>query len=195
MSRSDTPTLPWVLPMYEYMRKHLRGYGTTSAAESNKLPPALLTRAAESGLAKLDEYYWKARDCQYNVIATRESDFCQSEINHSPLGTAVLHPQLGLRWFRKLGDDERVDRAKVLFEHAFGRYQAAILEERSKRPPPAATLKKSSSKFLDDVCMNEVKVPDATVTVVFQSEMERFLALGDQDDELEALEWWKVSCF
>lgn len=64
MSRAKTPTLPWVLPMYEHMLKHLRGY----VADTDQLPT--LRYAAGEGLAKLEGYYQKARGCQFNVIAT-----------------------------------------------------------------------------------------------------------------------------
>lgn len=67
MSRAGTPTLPWVLPMHEHMIKHLKSY----INDPNQ--PHRLTSAAEAGLKKLDEYYQKARDCQYNVIATHTS--------------------------------------------------------------------------------------------------------------------------
>jgi len=62
---SSTPTLPWVLPMYEYMRRHLQSYSTD-------LHNPLRT-TADAGLIKLNKYYFKARECQFNVIATSES--------------------------------------------------------------------------------------------------------------------------
>ncbi|KAJ6522341.1 hypothetical protein DFH09DRAFT_938405, partial [Mycena vulgaris] len=64
MSRSSTPTLPWVLPMYEMMLKHLRKW----QADDNSLRS--LRDAASAGLGKLEVYYSKARGCQLNVIAT-----------------------------------------------------------------------------------------------------------------------------
>ncbi|KAJ6483393.1 hypothetical protein C8R45DRAFT_871167, partial [Mycena sanguinolenta] len=63
MSRSSTPTLPWVLPMYEKMLTHLRR-DTTDVS---------LGLAAAAGLQKLETYYEKARGCQFNVIATLSS--------------------------------------------------------------------------------------------------------------------------
>ncbi|KAJ6558727.1 hypothetical protein B0H10DRAFT_1894392, partial [Mycena sp. CBHHK59/15] len=63
MSRSTTLTLPWVLPMYEKMLKHLR-----SCSNNESLLISLRT-AAEAGLGKLNTYYFKARECQLNVIA------------------------------------------------------------------------------------------------------------------------------
>ncbi|KAJ6505630.1 hypothetical protein DFH09DRAFT_828701, partial [Mycena vulgaris] len=64
MSKSTTPTLPWVLPMYEKMLKHLK-----STRDNVKILPSLRA-AVTAGLEKLNEYYEKARNCQFNVIAT-----------------------------------------------------------------------------------------------------------------------------
>lgn len=50
--------------MYEHMLKHLKGY----IEDRSQL--ATLRYAAGEGLTKLEEYYQKARGCQYNVIAT-----------------------------------------------------------------------------------------------------------------------------
>ncbi|KAJ6464225.1 hypothetical protein DFH09DRAFT_1489009, partial [Mycena vulgaris] len=71
ISKSSTPTLPWVLPMYEKMLVHLR-----STRDDEKILQPLRV-AASAGLEKLETYYAKARACQFNVIAT------------------VLHPSLG----------------------------------------------------------------------------------------------------
>lgn len=65
MSHSKTPTLPWVLPMYEHMDRHLKKH----IADDSQLP--LLRVAAVAGMQKLNKYHTMARDCQYNVIATR----------------------------------------------------------------------------------------------------------------------------
>lgn len=58
------PTLPWVLPMYEHMKTAL-----TSAIKAPATHPKI-ANAACAGLRKLDEYYIKADECQYNKIAT-----------------------------------------------------------------------------------------------------------------------------
>ncbi|KAJ7707181.1 hypothetical protein B0H16DRAFT_1242259, partial [Mycena metata] len=54
MSRSRTPTLPWVLPMYEYMRKHLK------KCQNDATLPAAVRGATEAATEKLEEYYSKA---------------------------------------------------------------------------------------------------------------------------------------
>lgn len=59
-----TPTLPWVLPMYEKMKKHL-----VSMQNSDTQLPQICT-AASAALAKLDKYYFKAVFNQYNIITT-----------------------------------------------------------------------------------------------------------------------------
>ncbi|KAJ7845222.1 hypothetical protein B0H14DRAFT_2358217 [Mycena olivaceomarginata] len=64
MSKSSTPTLPWVLPMYEKMLVHLR-----STRDDEKILRPLRV-AVSAGLEKLETYYSKARACQFNVIAT-----------------------------------------------------------------------------------------------------------------------------
>ncbi|KAJ7437005.1 hypothetical protein FB451DRAFT_1193532 [Mycena latifolia] len=103
MSRSSTRALPWVLPMYEMMLKHLR------KSEADTKLSGSLRQAATAGLKKLETYYAKARGCQFNVIAT------------------LLHPSLGMTWFRRLDahapTSERAAHAKVLFEHAYQSYK------------------------------------------------------------------------
>ncbi|KAF8130004.1 hypothetical protein K438DRAFT_1494987, partial [Mycena galopus ATCC 62051] len=54
MSRANTPTLPWVLPMYEHMLKHLK----THRDDNSMLTQ--LRAAAIAGLDKLEFYYEKA---------------------------------------------------------------------------------------------------------------------------------------
>ncbi|KAF7340416.1 Dimer-Tnp-hAT domain-containing protein [Mycena venus] len=66
MSCSGTPTLPFVLPMYETMMTSLQEH----AADRSLLRP--LQAAAIVGLAKLTVYYEKAKQCQFNVIATTD---------------------------------------------------------------------------------------------------------------------------
>ncbi|KAE9399170.1 hypothetical protein BT96DRAFT_745905, partial [Gymnopus androsaceus JB14] len=63
MSRTDTPTLPWVLPMYCRMEKHL-----TTVANSDL--PCSFHEAARAGLAKLDTYHKLAKGNQFCVVAT-----------------------------------------------------------------------------------------------------------------------------
>ena len=64
MSRANTPTLPWVLPMYEYMRKELDTHAT------NPCLPTNIREAIAAGISKLMEYYSLANKCQTNTLAT-----------------------------------------------------------------------------------------------------------------------------
>ncbi|KAJ7604918.1 hypothetical protein FB45DRAFT_1069775 [Roridomyces roridus] len=64
MSRAGTPTLPWVIPMYERMLRELK-----SNHDDSNLPDALRV-AVVAGLEKLETYYARALGCQFNIIAT-----------------------------------------------------------------------------------------------------------------------------
>ncbi|KDR65759.1 hypothetical protein GALMADRAFT_1362644 [Galerina marginata CBS 339.88] len=148
MSHSTTPTLPWVLPMYEHMDRHLQKH----IQDPNQLPA--LRAAAMSGLQKLNHYHSMARECQYNVIAT------------------ILHPYLGLLWFRKVDPASiRAEKAKILFQHAFARYEAAepVSEPITRQPAPTS----SFSSFIDDVSMADSNVENApsAPTITFLAEV------------------------
>ncbi|KAI1787148.1 hypothetical protein LXA43DRAFT_896683, partial [Ganoderma leucocontextum] len=67
MSRSCTPTLPYVLPMYEHMFKSLDMY-----ARDEKISPDI-RNAAAAGLRKLNEYYSLAKASQVTLLATSMS--------------------------------------------------------------------------------------------------------------------------
>ncbi|KAF8887995.1 hypothetical protein CPB85DRAFT_1441595 [Mucidula mucida] len=77
-----------------------------------------LSKAVEAGLEKLEKYYHPAWNNQYNVIAT------------------ILHPHFGLHWFYKVLT-ERGDKAKILFEHVFGQYQARFNTTETAEVPVA----------------------------------------------------------
>ncbi|KAH9833981.1 uncharacterized protein C8Q71DRAFT_711760, partial [Rhodofomes roseus] len=106
MSKQSMPTLPWVLPMFDHMKTAL-----TNVIASPSTKPALAV-AAQAGLTKLEQYYTKAKECQYNVIAT------------------------GI----KLGSEEKA-RAEVLFEHVFRKYELKLPKAADvpARPAPVAT--------------------------------------------------------
>ncbi|KAJ6566505.1 hypothetical protein B0H19DRAFT_711354 [Mycena capillaripes] len=132
MSKSSTPTLRWVLPMYEHMLKHLMA----NRDDENMLQT--LRVAAAAGLDKLNAYYKKARGCQFNVIAT------------------LLHPSLGLPWFGKLNiDKDQQNKATILFTDAFGSYKKIYDDEQAAQRAAAANSRprtRPGSSFLDDVC-------------------------------------------
>ncbi|KAJ7768113.1 hypothetical protein DFH07DRAFT_736483 [Mycena maculata] len=172
MSHSSTPTLPWVLPMYEGMRKHLQ------ASEGNA-KFGCLRMAAAAGLEKLEFYYSKASDSQLNIIAT------------------LLHPSLNITWFRKLDPEHRLtaERAQVLFEHAYESYRQIHANDEAPQPQAPARPSRSGTlrSFLDDICM--VDVPDVSKPeVVPVSELKRFWDAFNTkfDDPDGVLTWWKV---
>ncbi|KAJ7132014.1 hypothetical protein C8R44DRAFT_849642 [Mycena epipterygia] len=76
MSCLSTPMLPWVLPMYKGMLKHLQ------TSQDNKELPNSLHNTVTAGLIKLETYFLKAW-CQLNIIM------------------ALLHPSLVFRGFAK----------------------------------------------------------------------------------------------
>ncbi|KAJ7178861.1 hypothetical protein C8R43DRAFT_871631 [Mycena crocata] len=165
MSRAKTPTLPWVLPMYEHMLKNLKAH------RDDDLLLASLRTAASAGLEKLETYYQKAKGCQFNVVAT------------------MLHPYLGYSWFKKMGP-ERANNAKVLFEFVFESYKKthATLPVQTKKTP----LAKTSSSFLDDVSMLDVEEDDSAPQ---ESEFERFYVAcrtRGRGEPNNPLAWWKV---
>jgi hypothetical protein len=84
----------------------------------------------------------------------------------------VLHPSLGISWFRKVDCERKLDPtdplcaacAEVIFEHAYESYQQVsgdgdgLSQSRApvKRPQPGKL-----GSFLDDIRMGDV--PDVTV--------------------------------
>ncbi|KAF7305351.1 hypothetical protein HMN09_00787000 [Mycena chlorophos] len=78
MSQAGTPTLPWVLPLYEDMLDHLK-----QCRDDLKLPFQIRTGTA-AALGKLEHYYELAQKSQFNVVST------------------LLHPALGISHFVKM---------------------------------------------------------------------------------------------
>jgi len=105
----------------------------------------------------------------------------------------VLHPYLGISWFKKLGGS-RADQATIIFEHAFLGYKAA---EPPKSPPTPSNLAKSSttSSFLDDILMNDIPLSeDGSQAAEETTESKRFLDISvPRGDPNKPLLWWKVS--
>ncbi|KAF7358612.1 Dimer-Tnp-hAT domain-containing protein [Mycena sanguinolenta] len=165
MSKSSTPTLPWVIPMYENMLEHLRVH-----VEKNDLTLSL-REAASAGLVKLEQYYEKARRCQFNIIAT------------------ILHPSLGLSWFGKYGED-RKNHAKILFTHAYESYKKIYDNEKARAKPTQEPRPGQTSSFLANICAFDDDDMGKTST----SELDLFFAAfrthgrGSFDAPLL---WWK----
>ncbi|KAH9912012.1 ribonuclease H-like domain-containing protein [Fomitopsis serialis] len=166
MSKQSMPTLPWVLPMYAHMKTAL-----TDTITSPSTKP-MLAVAAQAGLSKLEQYYTKARECQYNVVAT------------------VCHPNLRVNWFSKLGSEEKL-RAEALFEHVFHEYEKKLPKatDAPARPAPVAT----PASFLD-LLSADVPDPEAQDGADVQdSEVVRWLRFeGGRGNPHDPLGWWKV---
>lgn len=184
MSQSKTPTSPWVIPVYEHMKNHL-----TKSSQNDVLPPSL-RYAASKGLEKLSKYYSKAMECPHLILATRELT-CKLLILTN--GIPVLHPHLGIRWFRKV-DPVRAEKAKVILEHAFNEYSHRYAPKIDPRPNTAPKRTASSNGFLDSLCLVDVEIDDSSISPTV-SELDRFMAidqhfgLGDRDYPLL---WWRV---
>ncbi|KAF7363114.1 Dimer-Tnp-hAT domain-containing protein [Mycena venus] len=171
MSRSGTPTLPFVLAMYETMMASLREH----AADESLLQS--LRVAATAGLTKLTVYYEKAKQCQFNVIAT------------------MLHPALGLAWFQKISP-ERAEHARILFEFVFDTYKRTADAKVQSSPPATqpSKLTQPPRSFLHTVCMVDVALPVNKV-LPLEPEFKRFYdaAVTYGSGKLDApLAWWKI---
>lgn len=100
MSKSGTPTLPWVIPCMQGLCDKL-----TAVANSSYTTPVLLRDACAAGITKLDKY----------VVPMKR--------NHSNIMATALHPVLRPRWFSKL-DDGAEAQAESLFRYVYARYAA-----------------------------------------------------------------------
>ncbi|TFY60202.1 hypothetical protein EVJ58_g5298, partial [Rhodofomes roseus] len=164
MSKGGMPTLPWVLPMYDNMQTALKETIATTTL------PAL-SKAAQAGLVKLEEYYAKAKECQYNVVAT------------------LCHPCLRSKWFKRLGVLEKV-KAEALFEHVFHEYE-------QKQPKRAEVQRKAQPNaphsFLDRLAaVSDDSEDDLAKADPKLSEMTRWLRFeGGKGHSYRPLDWWR----
>jgi hypothetical protein len=74
----------------------------------------------------------------------------------------VLHPHLGISWFRKLG----AETALIIFKNAFDQYH---LPQRTVTDPDISSTKPNATSdvemgFLDDICMADVDLADDEIT-------------------------------
>jgi hypothetical protein len=193
MSQSSTPTLPFVLPMYELMKN-----GLSAQANDPNLSPQLQLAAA-AGINKLNKYYPKAWSNQFNVLAT---GMCFTESNtviHNCF--LVLHPSLRTEWFRKMGDN-MATRAEVLFRHVAETYHANLTAESTTAEAtvggkPQQAPSQGDNSWLHDIC--DVDVPDVTsdsqksAAEKLQDEIRRYLRFeGGKGEINNPLLWWKV---
>ncbi|KAH9829928.1 uncharacterized protein C8Q71DRAFT_717528 [Rhodofomes roseus] len=182
MSKGGMPTLPWVLPMYDNMQTALKETIATTT-----LPT--LSKAAQAGLAKLEEYYAKAKECQYNVVAT--CMFAYPPVLNILMLSTVCHPCLRSKWFKRLGALEKV-KAEALFEHVFHEYE-------QKQPKRAEVQRKAQPNephsFLDRLAaISDDSEDDLAKADPKLSEMTRWLRFeGGKGHSYRPLDWWRVS--
>ncbi|KAI1797443.1 hypothetical protein LXA43DRAFT_877707 [Ganoderma leucocontextum] len=178
MSRSRTPTLPYVLPMYERMFKSLDAY-----ARDVKISPDI-RNAAAAGLRKLKEYYNLAKASQFTLLAT------------------MLHPSLRLKWLTSTYGDGYKDGYRALFEHVYNDY-ASSGEAQGQSAIPKPSQESSGDDFLSEVCAipeasdGDSVEPDGTsIASTAKDEVERYLrGEGSAASFHEPLRWWKVWAF
>ncbi|KAG2757096.1 hypothetical protein P692DRAFT_20373390 [Suillus brevipes Sb2] len=194
MSRSNTPTLPWAIPMYHCMQTALQ------SAASDKGINQKLQQACAVGLRKLRHYFRMAQRNHFNTLATSCVNF--SRFYYLLLSSCpaylVCHPVLRLEWFRNLGNDEYTQ-AKIIFERFIAEYELATPEVASATTHP---LPPSVSLDDDDYFLSSIinLRPDGkspiTSTVPIQSEFERYAILAQGAKDSNALNapliWWKV---
>ncbi|KAJ7891956.1 hypothetical protein B0H13DRAFT_2340354 [Mycena leptocephala] len=144
MSHSSTPTLPWVLPMYEAMLKHLR------SSKDNETMPEYLRTAAAVGLDKLEVYGVRLSIIIYRNMQVLFPRF-QQLISDAQL---VFHLSLGITWLRK-SELFSATRAQILFEHAYNSYQQIYASSESSQSQPRVKPSRPGTlgSFLDDIRM------------------------------------------
>ncbi|TFY61097.1 hypothetical protein EVJ58_g4726 [Rhodofomes roseus] len=163
MSMSRTPTLPYVLPMYEHMRTSLVDTIETTAERTVK-------RAAQAGLEKLMQYYEKARQNESCIIAT------------------ACHPALRLSWFNCLAPQHQV-KAISTFKKVYTKYEASTPTAQDVPLRPVAAAKSGSlmSRLSSNVELGSADQPPVL------SELQRWQAgEGGKGDPDFPLVWWKA---
>ncbi|TFY70017.1 hypothetical protein EVJ58_g118 [Rhodofomes roseus] len=133
MSMSRTPTLPYVLPMYEHMRTSLVDTIETTAERTVK-------RAAQAGLGKLMQYYEKALQNESCIIATA----------------------LRLSWFSCLAPQHQV-KATSTFKKVYAKYEASTPTAQDVPLRPVAAAKSGSlmSRLSSNVELGSADQPPA----------------------------------
>ncbi|KAF5365434.1 hypothetical protein D9758_010856 [Tetrapyrgos nigripes] len=169
MSRADTPTLPYVLPMYRKMEQKLMHV-------KNDPVLASFSEAIDAGIRKLDKYHQLAKSNQFYVVAT------------------VCHPSFRLNWFGKRSSTD-YQRAKILFEHVYESYVATA----PAGPNGTSPVKPKKSTASDDLVQSLVDdiVSDSDDGLPMSqdraaSKLERYLlGEGGRGDSMKPLDWWK----
>ncbi|KAJ3753352.1 ribonuclease H-like domain-containing protein, partial [Lentinula raphanica] len=179
MSRSDTPTIPYVLPMYRHMEVTLQELETDVALSFS------IQTAITVGLEKLAKYHELAKRNQFYIIAT------------------ICHPHFRLDWFKTSPADD-YNYAKTIFDTVYNEYKAAIPSRPSGVSPQQPTnmpsleasasfllrLKSTQSAVAGPVASNlqNIAPPEKTL-----SELERYVSgEGGEGEISKPLDWWRV---
>ncbi|KAJ2920749.1 hypothetical protein H1R20_g16345, partial [Candolleomyces eurysporus] len=195
LSSSKCPTIPFVLPIYDALEKHL------SAIIGNSQRYTFTVRTAVSiGKAKL---------LKYKSLAVQNHNYI--------LGTA-LHPYLRAEWFRKtvpfnhnppirqeiVDQNLAVEHVQILVKLVAEKYQSEIASESSKATsastqPPAHSLPNalSASSSLASLCDFDFELPSAmlstTPTQQLDDELTRYFSFeGGRGELYDPLGWWKT---
>jgi len=221
MSHNDVPTIPFVLPLYQKMEKHLEAV-SISSGHSLKIQ-----HAAEQGLEKLRKYSTPAKLHHYYILGTGMS---RCFLNHNFISFfVVLHPCLRSHWFATTADphdasaqEEAIRTVEDIFKYIAETY----LEEQTPPAPtaiprPVANPVMKTPSFLASACAfkrpntaaTTVLIPKRTPHEELAIELTRYFnfeaapierdggeAEGSdepslQDILLNPLLWWKVNTY
>ena len=222
MSHSKVPTIPFVLPLYHKMEKHLKVV-STSCEHSYKTQ-----HAAEQGLAKLRKYAIPAKLRHSYIVGTGKS------LHHSLNPTCelrcyiliVLHPCLHSHWFAATVDpddaaaqDDMISTPKAIFKYIAETYLKVLVLAPAVAPQPTVKPVAKTSSFLTSACLFQQPTTATKTTTILkhtpQEELANELAQyfsfeaapmemqkgeerksdkpSAQEVLLNPLLWWKVS--
>ena len=165
MSHSKVPTIPFVLPLYQKMEKHLEAV-SISWEHSFKIQ-----RAARQGLTKLSKYFTPAKLQHSYIIGTGK--LCHLlNLKQTRPHCIVLHPCLRSHWFAATADpndvaaqEEAIATAEVIFKYVAETYlETATSPASTAVPRPLAKPVVKKPSFLASACAFQ-RPTTATTTV------------------------------
>ena len=171
MSHSKVPTIPFVLPLYHKMEKHLKVV-STSWENSYKIQ-----NAAEQGLAKLRKYAIPVKLHHSYIVGTGKS-LCHSLNPTCELGSyilIVLHPCLHSHWFMVTVDpndaaaqDDAISTAEAIFKYIAETYLKAPVLAPALAPQPAVKPVGKTSSFLASACLFQCPTTTTKTTTILK---------------------------
>ncbi|KAF5313557.1 hypothetical protein D9758_018924 [Tetrapyrgos nigripes] len=170
MSHADTPTIPWVLPMYWLME-----YQLCLVSEDMALPLSF-REAATVGINKLEKYHTYAKNNLFYVVAT------------------ACHPAMRLNWFGPPDSDE-YERASTIFQHIYEEYSQSTHPPTSGLTSPSKPNNRnlpSNTSFLQSCLTLGSSFDDLGSGTLTASEYDRYTrGDGGAGDIEKLLGWWK----